>query len=257
MSLKDYSFYTDDYGIRTFAAPLTDSTNNDAKAAAAEGAGEALYIAREQTAGRGRLGRSFFSPGGGIYMSFLLRPLLKAEDVTRITTLAAVAVAEAIEAVAGKNAGIKWVNDVCIDGKKAAGILTEAGFAADGGVSWVVAGIGVNAYAPEGGFPEELRSIAAAVWPADNGKKEALARAIAERFMEAYRSFDFKDIHERYRKRSFVPGKRIYVLKNGEKTPALALDIDAENHLLVRYADGREEALSTGEVSIRIHEENV
>ena len=61
----------------------------------------------------------------------------------------------------------------------------------------------------------------------------------------------------RYRKRSFVPGKRIYVLKNGEKTPALALDIDAENHLLVRYADGREEALSTGEVSIRIHEENV
>ncbi|MCQ2446057.1 MAG: biotin--[acetyl-CoA-carboxylase] ligase [Clostridia bacterium] len=249
---ENYHTLTRIYDVPVYSAPLTASTNFDAKIAAGSGEGEAIFLAEEQTAGRGRLGRSFFSPGGGIYLSFLLRPEMKAEEIPRLTTLAAVAVSEAIEEVAGCAPGIKWVNDVYIAGKKAVGILNEAGFSPDGGVSWVVTGIGINAYAPKGGFPEELADIAAAVWPEDNGRKNELTEEVIRRFLSYYRSLDFKSIHEKYKKRCFVPGKDIFVLRNGERFPARALDIDEENHLLVRYPDGREEALATGEVSIRL-----
>ena len=123
-------------------------------------------VAGGQTRGRGRRGRSFFSPDGtGLYMSILLRPSgLSADEAVKFTTIAAVAVSEAIEAVAGKTASIKWVNDIYVSGRKACGILTEASFnPEDGTLDYAVVGIGINVYEPQGGFPEEIKDRAGAL----------------------------------------------------------------------------------------------
>ena len=111
------------------------STNTVLKARAAEGAGEGLaLIAGEQTAGRGRMGRSFYSPAdSGLYMSLLLRPRIAAREATGLTACAAVAVAETIEALSGRAAQIKWVNDVLLDGRKVCGILSEASLDCESG----------------------------------------------------------------------------------------------------------------------------
>lgn len=166
-------------GIRRFLpadAPLLptvrkslDSTNAEALRRAVDGAPEGtVIVAEEQTAGRGRRGRSFFSPAGtGIYLSILVRPALAAERAHLLTCSAAVAVAEAIEACAGVDASIKWVNDVYCRGKKVAGILTEGSFDLEGGVlQHAVVGIGVNVRPPHAGFPAEIAERAGAVLPA-------------------------------------------------------------------------------------------
>ena len=163
-------------GIRRFLpadAPLfptvrkcLDSTNAEALRRAVDGAPEGtVIVAEEQTAGRGRRGRSFFSPAGtGIYLSILVRPALAAERAHLLTCSAAVAVAEAIEACAGVDASIKWVNDVYCRRKKVAGILTEGSFDLEGGVlQHAVVGIGVNVRPPHAGFPAEIAERAGAV----------------------------------------------------------------------------------------------
>ena len=143
------------------------STNTLLKAQAEQGAPEGtVLIAESQTAGKGRLGRHFTSPPGtGIYFSLLLRPHCTAEKSLFITTTAAVAVCEAIEQVTGLNPQIKWVNDVYLNEKKVCGILTEASVDFEnGGLNWAVLGIGINIAVPEEGFPEEIRSIAGAIF---------------------------------------------------------------------------------------------
>lgn len=143
------------------------STNTLLKVQAEQGAPEGtVLIAESQTAGKGRLGRHFTSPPGtGIYFSLLLRPRCTAEKSLFITTTAAVAVCEAIEQVTGLNPQIKWVNDVYLNEKKVCGILTEASVDFEnGGLNWAVLGIGINIAVPEEGFPEEIRSIAGAIF---------------------------------------------------------------------------------------------
>ena len=150
-------------GLKLLVYPSISSTNTVLKSLAEEGAEEGLcLIAGEQTAGRGRRGRSFFSPpNSGIYMSVLLRPALQAVDATSITACAAVAVAEAIESLAPVNAEIKWVNDIYVEGKKVCGILTEASLDCENGqVNYLIVGIGINTRVPDSDFPEELKSIA-------------------------------------------------------------------------------------------------
>ena len=139
------------------------STNTVLKTMAEEGAPEGrCLIAGEQTAGRGRRGRSFYSPpDSGIYLSGLLRPALQAVDATSITACAAVAVAETIESLAPVKAEIKWVNDIYVDRRKVCGILTEASLDCESGqVNYLIVGIGINTRVPASDFPEELRSIA-------------------------------------------------------------------------------------------------
>ena len=120
-----------------------DSTNNVCKTLAAQGADDTAVIARRQTAGKGRLGRSFRSPEGGLYLSVLWRGC-PAEQLLTVTPLAAVAVCRAIEQTCGAVCGIKWCNDVVLNGKKLCGILTESSLRPDGGAEWLVVGIGVN-----------------------------------------------------------------------------------------------------------------
>ena len=236
--------------------PVIGSTNTLLRERAENGAKEGtVIIADSQTGGRGRIGRSFFSPSGtGIYMSLLLRPAAyTAAQAARFTTMAAVAVCEAIEAVAGIDARIKWVNDIFIGGKKVCGILTEAAFGIeDGSLSYAVLGLGINVYRPDGDFPEDLQAIAGAVLDEHvPDAKNRLAAEILNRFMRLYA--DGSDAYaEEYRKRSLVTGKRINILYKNGTTPALALDIDNECRLIVQYDDGTKAVLGSGEISIRL-----
>ena len=154
------------------------STNTLLKEMAAKGAPEGtIMIAAEQTAGKGRFDRKFVSEVCGVYFSIVLRPSIPASEALMITTAAAAATAEAVEAVSGRKTGIKWVNDVFIDGKKICGILTEAAFGMEGGgLDYAVLGIGINVKAPEGGFKGELANIADGVF----GEDEDVDRVIGE-----------------------------------------------------------------------------
>ncbi len=215
-------------------------------------------LSNEQSAGRGRLGRSFFSPRGtGIYMSMLLRPgNCSPGQAVRITTMAAVAVCEAIEAVSGEQAQIKWVNDIYVRDKKVCGILTEGSFGLESGLlEYAVLGVGINVYQPEGGFPEELLDIAGAVL---TDRREDVKNRLAAEFLNHFYGYyggqghGTADYVEEYRRRSLVTGKRIAVLSGNETRGAVALGIDDECGLLVRYDDGGEACLSSGEISIRL-----
>lgn len=230
------------------------STNTVLKAKAASSPEWYTIVSGYQSAGRGRIGRSFYSPADtGVYLSILLHPNLPAAQSIRITTAAAVAACRAMEAVTDARPGIKWVNDVFVDGKKVCGILTEGAMNLEtGGLDWAVLGIGLNVYAPKGGFPEELRNIAGAIaTECSPDLRCRLAAAFLESFAQIYDSLDKPQFSEEYRKRCFLLGKPISVLKPDGTVPAVAIDIDEECGLVVEYPDGRRETLSSGEVSVR------
>lgn len=244
-------------GLQLQVLPEVDSTNTRLKERAAAGAGEGTVIAAgSQTAGKGRLGRRFYSPSDtGIYLSLLLRPdTWPTEQAVGITTMAAVAACEAIEALGERTAQIKWVNDVFMDGKKVSGILTEASMGLENGhLEYVIVGIGFNAYPPAGGFPEELGDIAGAVFlKRESDGKNRLAAEFLNRFMAYYTSENHRDYVEEYRKRSLVTGKEILVLKRDGAKKAKALDVDRDCRLLVEYENGEREKLSSGEISVRL-----
>ncbi len=234
------------------------STNTVLKALAAEGAPAGLaLIAGEQTAGRGRMGRSFYSPAdSGLYMSLLLRPNMSAMAATRLTACAAVAAAETIEELSGRKSEIKWVNDIFVDGRKVCGILTEASVDCENGMMhYVIIGLGVNTHVPEGDFPEELREIAGAAF-GTQGIPELrcrLAAGILDRLAEYTKKTEAPEIFAAYKSRSLVLGKPVNILSPGkDPVPAEALDLWEDYSLLVRLPDGSTSQLSSGEVSIRI-----
>lgn len=236
----------------------TESTNSLLRAKAADGAPDGYTVlALSQTAGRGRRGRSFYSPAGtGVYMSILLRPenMLPSQAV-RLTTMAAVAACEAIEEISGEKAWIKWVNDIYVDGKKVSGILTEGSFGLENGnMDYVVLGIGFNAELPENGFPDEIASVAGAVFHErlQDGKNR-LAAGFLNGFISYYNAGDSADYINKYRRRSLVTGKKIKVLFPEGSRQAVALDVDEECRLAVRFEDGSIEKLSSGEISVRLY----
>ncbi len=233
-----------------------DSTNVLLRSLANAGAAEGtVVIAAEQTGGRGRKGRSFYSPQGtGVYISLLLKPRIAPDDATLITTTAAVAVCEAIEALSGEPAAIKWVNDVFLRGKKVCGILTEGSFDMESGqFDYAVLGAGINVYEPAGGFPAEIREIAGSVLqsPAPDAKNRIIAEYL-NRFLPLYRKLGSPETNAEYKKRSFVLGRMVNVLAGERVTPARALDVDERCRLVVEYESGQREALSSGEISVKI-----
>ena len=232
------------------------STNTALKALAAEGAPAGLaLIAEEQTAGRGRLGRSFFSPAGsGLYLSLLLRPELPAGAAVRLTAGAAVAAAEAIEALSGRRCGIKWVNDILVDDRKVCGILAEAAADSAGRTQYVVLGLGFNIYPPESGFPAELSGSAGAIFPErpSDDPRARLAAGVLDRLWEIAADPADPGIFERYKRRCILLGRRIRVLAPGRPPEsALAVDLNDDYSLQVRLDDGSERSLCSGEVSVR------
>ena len=235
------------------------STNEILREKAACGVKEGCtLIANQQTSGRGRSGRSFFSPPDtGIYMSLLLRPVqYSAQQAVKLTTMAAVAACEAIEEVSEETAMIKWVNDIYVNGKKVSGILTEGAFGLeDGYLEYAVLGIGINVSMPKDGFPKELQEIAGAVFShTQNDEKNRLAAAFLNHFMSYYTASTETDYVKEYRSRSLVIGKQVQVLGSNGSRNAEALDVDEECRLIVQYEDGTLQKLSSGEIRVKLAE---
>lgn len=257
LSAEGIRRYLKNETLRVEYRAVIGSTNTAVKERAA-GEPEGLVVAAgEQTAGRGRMGRQFFSPADtGLYMSLLLRPGMAAQACALLTPTAAVAVAESVEALSGRLTQIKWVNDVLLDGKKICGILTETSLAPrTGAVDWAVVGIGVNTRTPAGDFPEELRDRAGAVFDGEEDMRCVLAAAILDRFMELYQTLGSEECYQSYVNRSCVLGKDVRLLSPGrEPLEARVLAIERDYALRVRLADGSERRISSGEVSLRKRE---
>ncbi|MBO6140737.1 MAG: biotin--[acetyl-CoA-carboxylase] ligase [Ruminococcus sp.] len=234
------------------------STNDLLKQLAIDGAPEGYaLIAAEQTAGKGRLGRKFYSPdGSGVYISLLLRPKMKAEDSLFITTSAAVAVSRAIETVSeGRiKPKIKWVNDIYVNSKKVCGILTEASVSFESGMlDHAILGIGINITTPEGDFPEEIKGIATSLFghmEQGNIRNRLTAQVLSE-LTKLLDDPSRDDYLEEYRKRQMLIDRDVNVIKGEQKRAARALGIDERARLLVKYEDGSREALISGEVSVK------
>ncbi len=232
-----------------------DSTNNYAKQLGLKGTNEnALIIAKSQTGGRGRMGRTFYSPNStGLYFSILLFPNFSAEKSLFLTVMASVAVAETIMEYDKNDVKIKWVNDVYVDGKKACGILTEGKVNSDKNLDYAVVGIGVNLFAPENDFPNDIKDIATSVFQGnieENIKDEFLAK-ILNKFFEIYNGKD-TDYIKRYKEYSYLIGKQINIIKGDTTRLAYVLDITDECHLLVKNENGEIEEISSGDVSVRV-----
>lgn len=256
LSVPGIAKYLRHSGLNLTLYPCVDSTNLVLKQAAEAGAPEGtVCIAEHQTAGRGRLGRSFYSPArSGVYFSILLRPKFPPADCPLITTCAAVACAGAMEQVSGQSTQIKWVNDIYVAEKKVCGILTEAAIDLEsGGLQYAVLGIGVNLTKPEDDFPDELKNVAGTLF-SDDASGDFRCRLVAEildRFLDDYACLTEKSFLAEYRRRSMLTGQPVHVLRNGTSIPATALGVDDNFSLIVRYEDGRVEHLSSGDVSVR------
>ncbi len=265
--------------------PTLPSTNLTLKEKATLGAPEGtVIIAEEQTMGRGRFGRQFFSPAGtGIYMSILLRPQLEPSDSTLITTAAAVAVSEAIEEITGNSTVIKWINDIWIkrhesnNYAKICGILTEAALSSGSRYpDYIILGIGINVFEPENGFPTELSAIAASAINSENTGKSCsdslvytaqcnshtantrnrIIATVLNKFMAFYPNLTKRTFLDEYRRRSVVIDQKINVIENTLRPDvsfgATAIDIDDDCNLIVKLEDGTKKALYSGEISIRL-----
>ncbi len=234
-----------------------DSTNNKAKELAKAGAphGTAV-IAGHQTAGRGRLGRRFESPGGtGIYMTVILRPGSDLENSLFLTAAAGTAVCRSIRELTGAEAGIKWVNDIYTDGRKVCGILAEAVTGGrTGELECVAVGIGINFNTPQNAFSEEVRdrgicSLFESREP-DITREQLIARILDE-FLQICDSPDSRSFLEDYRRWSVILGKSVDLIRGSERKRVRVLDIGENGGLLVITADGKREEITSGEISVR------
>lgn len=236
---------------------VVGSTNREAKMLSLEGASHGtVVIAGSQTEGRGRNGRSFYSPqDSGFYLSMLLRPEVDATTALRVTCAAAVAVCRAIEQNSTSPPRIKWVNDIHLNGKKVCGILTEGITSLESGrIESIIVGIGVNHFPPREGFPGELSDIAGSVF-ADSGQptvsRSALAAAIIVHLRSLADNLENTSFMDEYRDRSMVIGRKVSVIHGSESKDALVLGITDEGALHVRFADDSERLLQSGEISLR------
>ncbi|MBR2388379.1 MAG: biotin--[Clostridia bacterium] len=217
---------------------------------------EAVIIASSQTAGRGRRGRSFFSPEKtGLYMSILLRPSFLPQITSLLTPCAALCVAKAIEKVSGVSTKIKWINDVYIDKKKVAGILCESSFSPEKNqLDYVIVGIGINISTPIEGFPEDIKDIATSIFGSNTPSSYSIEKLAASIINEIYSyslNLDSRAFIAEYKTRLCMLGEEIEVITPNETYTARAVDIDENAHLIVSLSNGSKRVLDAGEISIK------
>lgn len=237
---------------------VIDSTNNRARELALEGADEGtLIIAETQLEGRGRLSRSWISPRGkGIWMSLILKPDLSPDQAPHITAIAAVAIRKALNRATGLDIGIKWPNDIIIDGKKVCGILTEMHADIDR-IYYVVVGIGINVNMTQEDFPVELSSTATSLRIAlgRNLDRRQLIALIMEEIEEIYYTYlenrDFKQILDLCRQYSVTLNRPVKVIGRDTSFEGFAVDFDEDGSLLVKKDDGNIIKVMSGDVSVR------
>lgn len=232
------------------------STNDLARQMAYEGCPSGTCIlAGKQTDGHGRMGRSFSSPGGkGVYLSCILRPNCKPEQLMHLTCAAAVAAADAVKDAAGIDCGIKWTNDLVVGTKKLGGILTALQIDPNTGlVSAAILGIGINCLQSKGDFPPELRDMATSL--AMHTKRcdpAALAVALIRRLQQMDGQLrEKKQIMASYKARCVTLGKEVSWMAGDTLHHGTALDLDENGGLMLQLSDGTTKIAAFGEVSIR------
>ena len=234
--------------IKVFFYDEISSTNDEARRLVNSGEKPPFaVVAARQSGGKGRRGRSFSSPEGGVYLSIVIH-VRDSMNIEHITTAAALGVARTIDSL-GFESRIKWVNDIYLNGKKAVGILCEGVVSMeDFSVSDVVIGIGVNYTTKD--FPPELRDIVTSLYP---DGKPAMGRAqfAALEIGNVLSSLSDEAYIDEYRKKCFIIGMDVNVITPKGTREARAIDVDDDAHLVVRYSDGSTESLSSGEVTIR------
>jgi len=230
-----------------------ESTNTTAKELARQGAPKnTVIIAESQTGGRGRLGRSFYSPDGvGLYMSIIIRPGFKYDSAFLITPAVAVAVARVLIKRYGLDAKIKWVNDIYIKNKKVCGILTESSFTKEGDMEWAVIGIGINLCPPKGGYPKEISEIAGALFDSPP-VKEIIASEIICEVISVCKDLLSKEFLSEYRRLSLLTGKHV-TLPTGESVRVLGIDDSCG--LIIEYPNKSVKVLTTSEVSVKLQKD--
>ena len=236
-------------GIDVRVMDTVDSTNSEAKRLLASFDGPFLITSEEQTGGRGRQGRDFYSPrGSGIYMTLVIHPNSTIADAVSVTTRASVAVCRAIRTCTELAPQIKWVNDIYLGGKKICGILVEAisDFAA-GVTKSLVIGVGVNVTTAV--FPDLPQ--AGALGTADLDRNRLIAEIVRELLAVTEDLRDASYLAD-YRAWSMVLGAHITYTENGETREAQALEIDAHGGLLVQHPDGSRKTLQSGEITLRV-----
>lgn len=222
-----------------------DSTNNEAKRRFDPDSGIRLYAAAHQTAGRGRRGHSFYSPKDtGLYMTLSLPCSIAAASIQKITCAAAVAVCDAITALSDQRPRIKWVNDIYVNGKKAAGILTELITDSENQPRAVIIGVGLNLCTEN--FPDEFADQAGNLGEID---RNALCGTIARNLTDFYQHLDDNSLSEKYRQLSLCIGRTVRYTKNGIDHTATAVDIDEDGGLIVEE-NGVRTTLNSGEISV-------
>ena len=241
--------------IRVVMLEETTSSNDIAKELALQGAPEGtLVVAKRQSAGRGRLGRSFISNDeNGLYMSLILRPEIPIQESVNITVMGAVAVLEAIESTSVVKCSIKWVNDIYIDNKKVCGILSEASFNFESAsTDYVIIGMGVNIAPPKNGFDSEIKDIATSIYPSKipNGYKSLLCAEIVDRFLHYYKNLKDKKYIDVYRSKSNLIGKEVSVYRGNDIIDGIVLDIDDSANLILK-SDGGVFKFNSGEARAR------
>ncbi len=228
------------------------STNSILYERGLQGAAEGCVLsADEQTGGRGRFGREFYSPMGNLYFSLLLRPEKRIDELRLLTPLAAVCVLEAVEEVLHLSCGIKWVNDLYYNGKKVCGILTEIHPRPDFTADFCVIGIGINVYRFP--VPEKLQGIAGGLVEREETKRdlrEDLMHCILQRFAFYYDQKD-RSFMKRYRSSSILIGKKVIYETAAGELPITVTDINDAGELVVRDSLGEIRTLSDGEVRLK------
>jgi len=223
-----------------------DSTNLEAKRSFSQ-PDRTVFVADKQTVGRGRLGRSWVSDEGGLWLSILLKPDIAPENASFVTLVAGLAVSSIIE-----NSGIKWPNDIVVGSKKVCGILTEMSSSGES-LNHIICGIGINLNCEA--FPDELSEIATSVY-LETGKKSNIDKALNlllesfERFYCLFLEKGFSALIDEYKKRCVTLGRDVTVIRGSNSYPAKAVDINLNGELVVETENGTENVLS-GEVSVR------
>ncbi len=233
-----------------------DSTNKKAKEIAQDEQEGTVIIAEEQTAGKGRMGRSWVSPKGkGIWMSLILKPTMEPMKVPKLTLIGAAAVHKALENMKIK-AQIKWPNDVLIDGKKICGILTEMSGELNM-VNYVIMGIGINVNLDEKDIPDQLKDKATSL-KISTGKeinRKELTANILNEFEKLYISFKEKDqmneVLKICRENSILLGEEVKIIRGNDVRIGKAIDINENGELLIKFEGDKVESIIAGEVSLR------
>lgn len=218
-----------------------------------------IAAADQQTAGKGRRGRSFYSPQNtGIYISALYRPEINPDLSAMLTTAGCVVTARAIDKATGIFPGIKWVNDLYIDGRKICGILAEAEFNnVNPAANYLIIGIGINLYPPEGGFPDDIADRAGAIvndnpnHPKEPSLRPKLIGAMIDGLTELGNTHDFSDIMTDYRAHSTIMNKAVHLSGPGTDMTGIVRGFTDEGHLILEQADGQRAVIRSGEITLR------